>query len=544
MAAARGVRRLFLPTLDGAPYREKPAGYYWLVALAYAACGVGERAARMPSALAALVTVLALYAATVRRAGPPGAFAAGIVAATSAGWLGLARYGNLDMTLTACATVGVLAGVAWLDRPPPCRPPLAPYVVAGAGMLVKGPIAVVLVAGPLLIAAAVRRKRPTLAELGLVRGIAVMAAVAAALYGPVAVLDRSYLVAFAGTNLRRWSADSPHAAGVWYYLVWVPVLFLPWTPFALGALRRAWRDPARRALVLWAAFVPAFLTLPRGKLATYALPALAPLALVVGPELARAVLDGVRDDDRVAFRIGALLIAAFLAAAAVAVGIRVYPIPLGARVAGAAVTAAWAAILVSLVRRDRLTAVPVAVLGVVLTVFPLAVRTVAPAVAALHSERDVAAAIARAGAGPVIAFGIRDPSLGFYLRAPVLYTSDPAIVRDAFATAGPAFLVTSTRHVAEIEAALGAGAYVWWTTPRRRLYANRPPPAALQERNGSSQRAREPSSSAIARSRLYFAVRSARHGAPVLICPAAVATAKSAMNGSSVSPERCETTFR
>src|SRR5690349_20902834 len=110
MAAARGVRRLFLPTLDAAPYREKPAGYYWLVALAYAACGVGERAARMPSAFAALLTVLALYAATVRRAGPPGAFAAGIVAATSAGWLGLARYGNLDMTLTACATVGVLAG--------------------------------------------------------------------------------------------------------------------------------------------------------------------------------------------------------------------------------------------------------------------------------------------------------------------------------------------------------------------------------------------------------------------------------------------------
>ncbi|HJQ85800.1 MAG TPA: hypothetical protein VKA21_17055, partial [Candidatus Binatia bacterium] len=28
MAAARGVRRLVLPTLDFRPYREKPAGYY------------------------------------------------------------------------------------------------------------------------------------------------------------------------------------------------------------------------------------------------------------------------------------------------------------------------------------------------------------------------------------------------------------------------------------------------------------------------------------------------------------------------------------
>src|SRR3954465_7208491 len=41
---------------------------------------------------------------------------------------------------------------------------------------------------------------------------------------------------------------------------------------------------------------------------------------------------------------------------------------------------------------------------------------------------------------------------------------------------------------------------------------------------------------------LYFAIRSVREAEPVLICPAPVATARSAMNGSSVSPERCDTT--
>ena len=39
---------------------------------------------------------------------------------------------------------------------------------------------------------------------------------------------------------------------------------------------------------------------------------------------------------------------------------------------------------------------------------------------------------------------------------------------------------------------------------------------------------------------LYFATRSLRAGAPVLICPAPVATARSAIDVSSVSPERCE----
>ena len=44
--------------------------------------------------------------------------------------------------------------------------------------------------------------------------------------------------------------------------------------------------------------------------------------------------------------------------------------------------------------------------------------------------------------------------------------------------------------------------------------------------------------------RLYFATRSERHGAPVLIWPAFVATARSAMVVSYVSPERWLITAR
>src|SRR5439155_321410 len=165
------------------PYPEKPAGYYWLVALAYAALGVNEAAARAVSALAALVAVLALYAYALPRWGLPAALGAGAVAATSAGWFGPARYGNLDMTLTACVTVGVLGGLAWLERPAPRRAPLAPYVAAGLGLLVKGPLALVLVAGPLALAALVERPRPRVGELGLVRGTLAVVALGALLLG-------------------------------------------------------------------------------------------------------------------------------------------------------------------------------------------------------------------------------------------------------------------------------------------------------------------------------------------------------------------------
>src|SRR5437899_5242083 len=211
MAAGHGLRRLFPPTLDLEPYREKPAGYYWLVALAYGALGVGEAAARAVSALAALVAVLSLYAYALPRWGVAAGLGAGLVAATSAGWFGLARYGNLDMTLTACVTVGVLGGLSWLERPAPRRAPLVPYVAAGLGLLVKGPLALLLVAGPLALAALVQRPRPRVAELGLVRGTLAVVALGALLYVPVGLLDASYLSAFAATHVRRLGSESPHA---------------------------------------------------------------------------------------------------------------------------------------------------------------------------------------------------------------------------------------------------------------------------------------------------------------------------------------------
>src|SRR5579859_1011781 len=68
------------------------------------------------------------------------------------------------------------------------------------------------------------------------------------------------------------------------------------------------------------------------------------------------------------------------------------------------------------------------------------------------------------------------------------------------------------------------------------------PPLHLRQRSGALplKRAAEPNSSSMRSNWLYLAMRSVREAEPVLICPAPVATARSAMNVSSVSPERCE----
>jgi 4-amino-4-deoxy-L-arabinose transferase-like glycosyltransferase len=473
MAEGRGLRALFLPTLELRPYREKPPGFYWLAALSYAALGMSEAAARLPSAIAALVTVLAVYRWALPRHGVPGALGAALVLATSAGWFGLARFVNVDMTLSACVAVGVLAGLAWLDRPGGRRMPLLPFVAAGLGTLVKGPIAVVLTMGPLALAWALARPRPTPSAARLLAGFATTAAIAAALYGPMAQLDPSYVQHFVGTNVARLGANAPHAAPAWYYLAWLPALLLPWTLLAPAVLGGALREPAGRALVAWAVFVPAALTLARGKLATYALSGLVPLALLVGPPLARAVVDGA---DRRAIRVAGWIGGVLLAAGGVGVVVATRFFPIGAAAtAAAAVALALAGGMLAWTARRRAGLVPAVALAAIVVVYAALVHLVGPGVARVRSDRDAAALVAAAGPAPVLAFSALAPSMVFYLRAPLVWTEDTDLVRELFAKEEPVFLLTTPRHFARIEELLGARAHVWHATPRRRLYGNRPP---------------------------------------------------------------------
>jgi 4-amino-4-deoxy-L-arabinose transferase-like glycosyltransferase len=476
MSAGDGVRALFLPTLELRPYREKPAGFYWLVTLAYGALGVSEAAARLPSAVAAFVTVLAVYAWALPRHGPYGALGAALVLATSVGWIGLARFVNVDMTLTACVAIGVLAGLAWLERPDGRRMPLVPWVAAGLGTLVKGPIALVLTLGPLALAWALARPRPRIGAARLLLGILTATAIAAALFVPVALLDPSYVRHFAGTNVARFGPDAPHASPVWYYAAWLPALLLPWTLFAPVVLARAIRGPTDRALVAWAVFVPAVMTLASGKLATYVLSALVPLALLIGPPLARAAV-GDADGSERALRIAGWLGSASLAAGAVGVLVAARFFPIGAP--GAAVLAATMAVAAAALAwttRRRAGLVPAAALVAMLVLYPALVHLVAPAVARVQSDRDAAALIAAVGPAQVLAYSALAPSLVFYLRTPVTWTEDTNLVRDLFARDEPVFLVTGRRHFARIESLLGERAHVWHETRRRRLYGNRPPP--------------------------------------------------------------------
>jgi 4-amino-4-deoxy-L-arabinose transferase-like glycosyltransferase len=422
MTEGRGLRALFLPTLELRPYREKPPGFYWLATLSYATLGVSEAAARLPSAIAALVTVLAVYAWAVPRHGVQGALGAALVLATSAGCFGLARFVNVDMTLTACVAVGVLAGLAWLERPGARRMPLLPFVAGRPRDAREGADRRRAHDGPLALAWALARPRPPSVRTRLSPASPRRRPSPRSSTCRWRSSTRATCATSPARTSRAWAPTPRTPRPSWYYVVWLPALFLPWTLFAPAVSAGARASPSGRALVAWAIFVPAVLTLARGKLATYALSALVPLALLVGPPLrprgvagdgpraARSAPRGgsaapsSRRQRGLASRRGdGSSRSASPRPPSVAGGAGAGR---GARSRGTAATARRASCRRSRWRRSRRSTAA------------LVHSRRRRAWRACESDRDAAALVAAAGPAPVLAFSALAPSMVFYLRAP------------------------------------------------------------------------------------------------------------------------------
>jgi 4-amino-4-deoxy-L-arabinose transferase-like glycosyltransferase len=107
------------PTLGGAPRFAKPAFVYWLTAGAYAVLGVSETAARLPSAVAALLLVLVQHAFVRWAFGREVAWRAGLVLLLSVEFVAIGRMALTDATLALWTTVAGYAFMrGWWGAPP------------------------------------------------------------------------------------------------------------------------------------------------------------------------------------------------------------------------------------------------------------------------------------------------------------------------------------------------------------------------------------------------------------------------------------------
>ena len=181
------------PRLYGQPWFEKPVLYYWAAALGFLAHLPAEWAARLPSAIAALVAAIAIgwlgWKFTARTSWPFASplLIAPLIFSTSVAAIGFARAAGPDMLFSAALTLAMASGAIVLSRRGALRSenenraitgPSDHFALAffgaslGLAVLAKGPAGVVLAAGAIGIWAA-RDERSGADALRLAHPIAI-----------------------------------------------------------------------------------------------------------------------------------------------------------------------------------------------------------------------------------------------------------------------------------------------------------------------------------------------------------------------------------
>jgi len=288
-----------LPYLEGRPYYDKPAPFFWLAAAGQRLTGSVELGGRLVAALAGLAAVLVAYAWAASVWGPVAGMLAGAMLATCGEFLFMARWYRMDMPFAAAMWAALWWFWRYERRRPerdggrgPLRAWLGFYALTALATLFKGPAGLALPALVLLTYFLLSRQYRRVGGFFRPAGVCLYLLIALPWYLAVALKHGEFAYEFiVRQNLLRF-AGGGQFGHTWPGILYVPVLLvglLPWTIFLPGAViryfPRRWgrRDENPTLLMLWlAALVPlVFFSFSRTKLVSYILPVFPPLAVLM-----------------------------------------------------------------------------------------------------------------------------------------------------------------------------------------------------------------------------------------------------------------------
>ncbi|MGY2282565.1 lipid IV(A) 4-amino-4-deoxy-L-arabinosyltransferase [Pseudomonas gingeri] len=274
-------------------YFEKPIAGYWMIALGQAIFGHNFFGVRFASALSTGLSVLLVYLLAGRLWNDPRkSFAAAALFMSFGLIAGQAGYANLDPQFTFWVNLSFVALWFAIDSTTKKARLLswaALGFACGWGFMTKGFLALLL---PVLIALPYMIWQKRFRELVGYGLVAVLVAAVVSLPWVVAVHLQEpdyWRFFFWHEHIRRFAAeDAQHDRPWWFYLPLIVVSSLPWAAYFPVALKDAWKARGQRItvfLLLWLFLPLAFFSLSRGKLPTYIMPCLMPLALLMGHSL-------------------------------------------------------------------------------------------------------------------------------------------------------------------------------------------------------------------------------------------------------------------
>jgi 4-amino-4-deoxy-L-arabinose transferase-like glycosyltransferase len=307
------------PRLWGAPWFEKPILYYWAAAIGFWMHLPAEWAARLPSAFASLAAAVAIGWFAWRHCGgdedlsASSALLAPVIFSTSVAAIGFSRAATPDMLFSAAITLAMVCAANVLSRAGALRTPSAARTqiqnhdllilplwgaFLGAGVLAKGPAAVILAGGAVGIWALATSQWRAAIRLTHPLAIAAFCAVAPPWYALCARRNPDFLHVFIFQhNFERYLTPLfQHQQPFWFFGPITVLALLPWSAFLIAATQEAmrlwreksWTNSPGFFVACWAVFPIVFFSFSQSKLPSYILPAVPALALVTAISASRS----------------------------------------------------------------------------------------------------------------------------------------------------------------------------------------------------------------------------------------------------------------
>ncbi|WP_448206219.1 ArnT family glycosyltransferase [Azospirillum sp. sgz302134] len=417
---------------------KKPVGIYWLqtaattlVDKATGHAGKDIWTFRIPSLLGAVAAVLATAWTGARLFGGTVGFLAGLMMASCV-VLGVeARMAKTDAVLLATVVIGQAALASlYLNRRAERSgwgAPLAFWITAGIGILIKGPIVLLVSGTTALVLVLLDRQAGWLKRLRPLAGLAIVVAIAAPWLVAIAVKTKgAFFAESVGHDMLGKVVGGQESKGLppGYYLGTFWVTFAPWSFLALLGVPWVWanrRSDAVRFCVAW--ILPSWLVFEAvpTKLLHYTLPVFPAIAILTACAARDHFARTVEKRRRVLFAVATGL--GFVGFVALAAAVAVIPYLVDGRInpVGVAMLPVVVVLYVLAVRlfaERREQAGFAAGLAAAAVLYAGAYAAVLPAIDGVWISRQAARAVASARPCPtstVASAGYSEPSLVFLL---------------------------------------------------------------------------------------------------------------------------------
>ena len=280
-----------LPHLNGELYLAKPPLLYWLATVTAHMFGMAsEWAVRLPSALAALATLLMTYSYAKRQFGAwPALFSVQILIANVT-FAMFARRAEIEMLLTALCVAALLSALHYIREGGGRRWIYLSYLLLALAMLTKGPLALLFVTLPLLLIAIYQRDVRCWQVLRSPLGWAIFVVVGLSWYVAVTWrLGTEIWASIVHKDMIEKIQGETTAKPLLSYLLWLMVDFLPVALLLFMKPEKIWEKckSHTNTLILLAAILAPLLvfSMISNKHAKYLLPIYPLIALMLGAHL-------------------------------------------------------------------------------------------------------------------------------------------------------------------------------------------------------------------------------------------------------------------